>query len=112
MLLSFFKDELHNLISDKKNSEILTGSAWALGARVGSTIIAMFTSIIVARFYGAEIMGIVAMINSFMSLAVVFAVLGTDTSILRLIPEHVARYSVTSAFRIYRKIQYLMAMFI
>jgi O-antigen/teichoic acid export membrane protein len=108
-VFSFFKHDLHNLISDKKISEIFTGSAWALGARMGSTIIAMFTSIIVARFYGAEIMGIVAMINSFMSLAVVFAVLGTDTSILRLIPEHVARYSVTSAFLIYRKIQYFVA---
>ena len=66
---------------------------------------AMLTSIIIARFYGAEILGIVAMISLFMSLAVVFIVLGTDTSILRLIPEHMAKYSVTSAFRIYNKIQ-------
>jgi O-antigen/teichoic acid export membrane protein len=72
---------------------------------------AMFTSIIVARFYGAETMGIVAMINSFMSLAVVFIVLGTDTSILRLIPEHIANYSATSAFRIYTKIQYFVVGF-
>jgi len=98
-----------NLISDKKFSEILTGSIWALGAQVGVTIVAMFTSIIVARFYGAEIMGIVAMINSFMSLAVVFAIMGTDISILRLIPEHTAKYSATSAFHIYQKVQYFVA---
>ena len=107
-MFPFLERKIHSLLADKKFSEILTGSVWALGARVGATLVAMVTSIVVARFYGAEIMGIMAMINSFMSLAVVFTVLGTDTSILRLIPEHVAKYSVTSAFRIYRKIQYFL----
>jgi hypothetical protein len=35
--------------------------------------------------------------------------LGTGTSILRLIPEHIAKHSVTSAFCVYRKTQYLVA---
>jgi len=65
-------------------------------------------SIIVARFYGAEVVGIVAVINSFLMLVTIFAVLGTDTSILRLIPEHLARYSPTSAFKVYRKVQYMV----
>jgi O-antigen/teichoic acid export membrane protein len=107
-MISLCKRKLHNLISDKKFSEILKGSAWALGARVISTLLAMITSIIIARIYGAEVMGIVAMVNSFLMLATIFTVLGTNTSILRLIPEHIAKYSVTSAFKVYRKTQYFV----
>ena len=103
------KRKFHNLISDKKFSEILTGSAWAIGARVIATGVGMITSIIIARVYGAEIMGIVAVLNSFLILATIFTVLGTNTSILRLIPEHLVKYSPTSAFKVYRKTQYFVA---
>jgi O-antigen/teichoic acid export membrane protein len=105
----FFRQKYHNLISDKKFSEILTGSAWALGARVIATVLGMVTSIIIARCYGAEVLGIVAVLNSFLMLATIFTVLGTNTSILRLIPEHLAKYSPTSAFNVYRKTQYFVA---
>lgn len=108
-MLSFIKKKIHNLISDKKFSEILTGTVWALGARVITTVLAMFTSIIIARAYGAEVLGIVAVLNSFLMLVTIFTVLGTNTSILRLIPEHIAKYSPTSAFRVYRKTQYFVA---
>jgi O-antigen/teichoic acid export membrane protein len=108
-MVSFIKQKYHNLVSDQKFSEILTGSAWALSARVIATGIGMITSIIIARCYGAEIMGIVAVLNSFLMLTTIFTVLGTNTSILRLIPEHLTNYSPTSAFKVYRKIQYFVA---
>ena len=108
-MLTLIKRKLHNLVSDKKFSEILTGSAWALGARVIATLMGLITSIIIARWYGAEIMGIVAVLQSFLMLATIFTVLGTNTSILRLIPEHLAKYSPTSAFKVYRKTQYFVA---
>ena len=108
-MLSFTRRKFHNLLSDKKFSEILTGSAWALGARVIATGLAMVTSIIIARVYGAEMLGIVAILNSFLVLATIFTVLGTGTSVLRLIPEHLAKYSPTSAFKVYRKTQFLVA---
>jgi O-antigen/teichoic acid export membrane protein len=104
-MVSFFTRKLHNLTSDKKFYEILTGSAWALGAQVISTVLAMITSIIIARLYGAEVMGIVAMITSFLMLTTIFTVLGTNTSILRMIPEHIAKFSAASAFKVYRKTQ-------
>ncbi len=108
-MLSFIKQKFHNLISDKKFSEILTGSAWALGARVIATVLGLIVSIIIARAYGAEVLGIVAVLNSFLMLATIFTVLGTNTSILRLIPEYLAKYSPTAAFRVYRKTQYFVA---
>jgi len=107
-MISFILRKLHNLVSDKKFSEILTGSSWALGARVISTGLAMITSIIVARSYGAGVMGTIAMLNSFLTLTTIFTVLGTNTSILRLIPEYLTKYSPTSAFRVYRKTQYFV----
>jgi len=107
-MLDKIKLSWNNLISDKKFSEILTGSAWALGARIAATGCGLITSIIVARCYGAKMVGIVAVINSFLMLATIFTVLGTNTSLLRLIPEHLVKYSPTSAFRVYRKTQLLV----
>lgn len=105
---SFFKRKLHNLMSDKKFSEILTGSVWALSGRVVATILGLMISVLVARLYGAEVVGIIAVINSFLELITIFTELGTQTSILRLIPEHLAKYSPTSAFRVYRKTQWMV----
>jgi len=66
------------------------------------------SSIIIARFYGADVLGILAILNSFLSVIMIFTLLGTETSILRLLPEHVIKYSVTSACKIYRKIQWMV----
>ena len=100
---TFIKKKIHNLISDQRFSEILTGSAWALTGRVIATLLGFLFSVLVARLYGAETVGIVAVINSFLILVTILTLMGTQTSILRLIPEHLTKYSVTSAFRVYRK---------
>lgn len=107
-MISIIKQKLHNLISDQRFSEILSGSAWALSARVAATGLGLVASIIIARFYGAEVVGIVAVIQSFLMLASIFTVLGTKTSLLRLIPEHLVKYSPTSAFKVYRKTQWMV----
>jgi len=107
-VLIFIKRKFHNLVSDQKFSEILTGSIWALGARVIATLFGLIASIIIARCYGAEIMGIVAVLNSFLMLSSIVTVLGTNTSLLRLIPEHIVKYSPTSAFKVYRKTQLMV----
>lgn len=107
-MILFLKDKIDNIVSDKKFSEILTGSAWALGAQVLATSLGMVTSIIVARGYSAEILGIIAVLNSYLTLATIFTVMGTSTSILRLIPEHLAKYSPSSAFMVYRKNQHFV----
>ncbi len=108
-MIAFFYRKFKNLISDKKFSEILKGSIWAAIAQIIGMGLTMITSIIVVRVYGADVMGIVALINSFLMLVAIFTVLGTHTSILRLIPEHLTKYSVYSAFKVYRKIQYFVA---
>lgn len=107
-MIDIIRKKFQNLILDKKFSEILTGSAWALSFHFVAAGLTMVTSIIVARAYGAGVLGIVAVLNSFLTLTTIFTVLGTGTSILRLIPEHLVKYSPRSAFQLYRKIQYFV----
>jgi O-antigen/teichoic acid export membrane protein len=107
-MIDYIKHQYTNLVSDTRFSEILTGSVWAIGARVIATALGLAFSVLVARLYGAEVVGIVAVINSFLMLATIFTVLGTPTSILRLIPEHLSKYSPTSAFKVYRKTQLMV----
>jgi len=97
------KKYIHKILNrDKSFSEILTGSLWALGARVLTAVLGLLTSIAIARYYGADQLGIIAMLHSFFIFATIFTVLGTNTSILRLIPEHLSIYSISSALKIYK----------
>lgn len=107
-LLKLLARKVKNLFSDKKFNEILTGSVWSFGAQIIATLCAMLTSIVIARYYGAEMMGTVAVIDSFMMLVTIFTVIGTNTSILRLIPEHISKHSTSSAYKVYRKIFFLV----
>jgi O-antigen/teichoic acid export membrane protein len=108
-MIQFIKKRIHNLVSDQKFSEILSGLFWSFSAQMASAVLGMINSIIVARFYGASVLGVVAILNSFLMVTTLFTVLGTDTSILKLIPEHIAKYSPGSAFRLYRKMQLFIA---
>ena len=106
--LPYIKRKFKNVTLDKDFSHVFTGSVWALSARIFATGLTLVSSSIIARFYGAETLGIVEVLNSFLILATVFTVMGTNTSILRLLPEHLVKYSATSAFRVYRKILFLV----
>jgi O-antigen/teichoic acid export membrane protein len=109
VMLNHIKNKIRGLTSDKKFSEVLTGSAFAFFAQVAATGVTLLSNVIVARIYGAGAVGVLAVVNSFLALATVFIVMGTSTSVLRLIPEHTVKHSITSAYRVYRKIQYFVA---
>lgn len=108
-MCSFLKQKYYSFASDGKFSEIFTGSIYSVAAQISVVALTMASNVFIARVYGAEAVGILAMINTFLLLCSIFAIMGTDISILRLIPEHVAKYSVASAFHIYRKTQYFVA---
>lgn len=107
-IFSYVRRRYRNLVSDRGFEEILSGTAWALGAKVAATLVSAVTTIIIARVYGAAAVGILAVITSVMGFAKILTVLGTDTSILRLIPEHIAKHSARSAFHVYRKTQWFV----
>lgn len=99
---------LRSYLSDAAFSEILTGSAWALSARILGTGLTLVSSVIIARVYGAGMVGIVAVITSLLNLTTALSLFGTSTSILRIIPEQVVRFSYSSAYKSYCKIQFLV----
>jgi len=92
-----------NYFKDEKFSEIATGSVFSLGARAIAMFCGLGVNVIIARFYGADVIGVVSLINTYLMIVTIFALLGTNTSILRFIPEHVSKYSFYSAFKVYRK---------
>jgi O-antigen/teichoic acid export membrane protein len=108
-LRTFLQKKYRALTADKGFAEILNGTVWAMASRVGTLILSLASSLIIARLYGAEAMGILAIVVSVIGVVTVLAVMGTGVSILRMIPEHLVQHSPTSAFRVYRKTQYLVA---
>jgi len=105
---AFLLRKAGNLVRDRNFWEVFTGSVWTLAAKVLAAGLGLVIGVIIARRYGAVMMGVVAVIDSFLTLATVLTLLGTNISILRLIPEHLSRRSLFSAFLVYRKILYIV----
>lgn len=101
-------EKFRGIFTDKRFSEILIGSTWAFSAQLVSALIGLIASVFIARIYGADVLGVVALIQAFFMLTTIFTVMGTNTSILRLIPEHIVKYSFTSALKVYRKTHFLV----
>lgn len=111
-MFSYFTKKIKELTKDKNFSEILAGSVLSLSGRIVAACFGLVSNIIIARFYGAESLGIFALVNSFLMFTALFTLSGTGTSILKLIPEHIAKYSIESAFYIYRKIHCFILFFL
>lgn len=79
-----------------------------MGAKIVATCLGLASSAFIARFYGAEMLGTLSLIISFLMFATMLSVSGTNVSILRLIPEHITKHSINSAFFVYKKIQYFV----
>lgn len=90
--------------------EILKGASFSLVARILAIAIGMIINIIIARYYGADIMGLLAIVNSFLALSLIFSLMGTHVSILRFLPEHIAKYSYSSAQNIYIKMTKIISL--
>ena len=103
LIVGSLRSSYHDLISDPRFTEILAGSTIALLAKVAATGLTLLSSVIIARRYGPDSLGTLAVINSFLAFATIVATLGVSTSLLRLIPEHSVLHSAASAFSLYRK---------
>ena len=102
-------EKIFNKIKNKNLNDVIAGSVWSLLSRVVATVLGLLGTIFLARVYGAESVGLIAIINSILMMATILCLLGFNTSILRLIPEYKVRYSLVAAFHLYRKIVYLVA---
>ena len=107
-MIKYVLQKFDNASQDVNFFEIFRGSAWALSSRILIACLGLTSHILIARLYGAEVMGIVAVVNSFLLIASIFTIFGSDSSILRFIPEHVVKFSYTSAHRIYQKTLFMI----
>ena len=89
--------------SDKNFKDVLKGTSLAAIAKIVSVVFTFMTSLITARYYGAEVLGTLAIIGSVLAIFSVFALMGMNTAVLRLIPEYLQKYSVSSAYAVYQK---------
>lgn len=100
-MINKFKDAIN---ADKNFAVILKGGAFSLLAKILAKSIELLSSLLIARYYGAEIIGVVAIVNSILAIFSVFSLMGTNVAVLRLIPEHIQKYSLAAAYDVYKKI--------
>lgn len=99
-----FIENVKLFVNDKKFKEILHGSFYSFSAKVIAKLIGIVTSVIAARYYGAEMIGFVALLTSVATIAGLFAGFGMSIALLRLIPEYRVKFSEAISIALYSKI--------
>jgi len=103
-MINKIKQKYKNQLMDKDFSEILKGSFISFFAKAISVILGVLFSFLITHHYGAFEMGVYSLINSFFSIALIFSMMGFQTAIVRLIPEHIVKYSKKSAFSLFSQV--------
>ncbi len=106
------KDTMHRLrqrIQEKINAnqhikEIVHGAGIIFTAKVLATFAGLATNLLIARYYGTEMVGLVAIINAVLAICMIFSLMGTDVAALRLIPEYLQKYSHASLLALQKKL--------
>lgn len=99
---------LKSNLNDRHFGEVLKGSIYTLFGRGAGGVLALLVQILTIRHYGAEVLGITELVNSFLRTIVALPLLGNHVAILRFIPEYMGRGFPHVAFRVYRKLLYLV----
>lgn len=102
------KDKLINSFNkikqDKNFFEVFSGSIISFSAKIIALLLGLLLSLIISKYYGARELGIYSLIVSFFSITLILSMLGMNTSILRFIPEEIAKYSLKSAYKLFFKL--------
>jgi len=97
-------DKISLRINNQHLTEVLLGAAAAIFSKGAMIIISFALTMLISRHYGAEGLGLYSLSVTFFSITSIFCLIGMQTSVVRLIPEHIARYSVQSAAKLLRNI--------
>ena len=85
-------------------TNLLKGTSFNLVAKVLAVALGFIASLLISRHYGADGLGIIATITSFFTLAATVALLGTDTLVLKVIPQVVKSSGSNGAKKYYIRI--------
>jgi len=89
--------------------DVLLGSSVNTLAKFAGTGLGFVGSLLIARYHGAEILGEIATITSLLAILSLFAMLGSQTYILRTIPQRLEQFGSRNALRVFLKISTLIA---
>ncbi len=109
-LLKRLKSFLH-IDDDPIFLSIVKGGSLTLVARVLNALLLLIINLFVARLYGSSVVGVLAIVNSFLNITFLFNLFGTNTAVLRLVPEYSTKYSLNSGREVWMRIQKLVALF-
>lgn len=100
-MLGKLRESLKKLIIGKGDGEIARGGVYSFLAKVLSYGISFFIGLFSARYYGASLMGELAIITNVIAIAALFSVFGFSTLLLKLIPSFIHDYSKASVKPLY-----------
>jgi len=103
-ILNMQRLRLHSVLQDRHFRELFVGSFFSLTGKVFAVGFGLGLNFLVARSYGAESLGVLAIIMSVTSVASLFALAGANTAVMKLLPEHFVRYSGSSAWHVFLKL--------
>jgi len=94
-------EKFRGALADKNFGEIFKGSIITFSARIIAMVLALLANVIVAKYYGAKIIGVLALVTSFLTISGLFVTVGLNTSLLRLIPEQLEKNNLLGASAIF-----------
>lgn len=97
------RKKVRKQFADKSFEEVLRGALIVFSSRIGETIFTMGTSILIARIYGAEVVGALAAVRAIMEILIIFGLMGTDIGLLRMIPQQ-RKVSEKAALDMYQQV--------
>ena len=100
-------DRLNILLNEKNINEIIKGSAATLVLRITGFFLSFILTMIVAKYYGADALGILAIMVSLLSIAAVLSLFGFRTATVRQIARY-AKHGRSVLLLIYKKTGYLV----
>lgn len=73
-------------------------------AKILANFFGILSTIFITKWYGADILGTLAILNSFLAIATIFSLVGSNTAILRMVPEYKNKYSPSMSFLVFKKL--------
>ena len=102
-MFNAIKTKISTNLQDKHFSEIFSGSIFSFITKVLTVGIGLIINLVIAKYYGADVLGAVALVLSLLSIATMISLFGTDVSILRFIPPLLKKGEQGKVFHIVRK---------
>lgn len=99
---------LFRLDNDPLFKGVFKGSTITLVARLANAFILLLINLIIARKYGSDVVGVLAVVTSILNISFIFNLFGANTALLRLIPEYKSKFSQGSAREVYHRTVHLV----